>query len=98
MSAYTRIYRNLTANGMSADNAAAELADLRRELGQELAAGLLAYAAEQYGTRQANDSNAIARARTRRFGAVRAASEWLITATSTGRRTTTPQQRTRSNP
>ncbi|MFD6425079.1 hypothetical protein [Streptomyces sp. NPDC060198] len=97
MSAYSRIYRNLTAGGMPADQAAAELADLRRELGQELATGLLQHIKEvcRYSPR---DTHGRRRVLDRQYGAMHRALDWIVAATATGRLTTTPQQRTRSNP
>lgn len=92
MSAYARAYRGLVAGGMPAPEAAQLLADIRRELGEELSAGLLARSAEQYGAKP-NESHSVNRRRTARFGAARDAAAWLITATTTGRLTNTPQQR-----
>ncbi|MFD3646336.1 hypothetical protein ACFWUT_23540 [Streptomyces cyaneofuscatus] len=92
MSAYSVIYQALVKGGMSATEAANRLGELRSETGAELSAGLLARATEMYGQKP-TDSKAIARTRTRRFGAVRDAAQWLIAATATGRLTTTPQQR-----
>ncbi|MET7412471.1 hypothetical protein [Streptomyces rubiginosohelvolus] len=92
MSAYSAIYQALVKGGMSATEAANRLGELRSETGAELSAGLLARATEMYGQKP-TDSNAVKRRRTARFGAVRDAAAWLITATSTGRLTTTPQQR-----
>ncbi|NEC42220.1 hypothetical protein [Streptomyces sp. SID8016] len=93
MSAYSRAYQGLVKGGMPATEAANLLGELRSETGAELSAGLLARATEMYGQKQPDDSKAIARRRTARFGAVRDAAAWLITATATSRLTTTPQQR-----
>ncbi|WP_432111123.1 hypothetical protein [Streptomyces sp. YPW6] len=93
MSAYSRAYQGLVKGGMSATEAANLLGELRSDMGAELSAGLLARATEMYGQKQPHDSKAIARRRTARFGAVRDAAQWLIAATTTGRLTTTPQQR-----
>ncbi|MFF3092317.1 hypothetical protein [Streptomyces cyaneofuscatus] len=92
MSAYSRAYQGLVKGGMSATEAANVLGQLRAETGAELSAGVLARATEMYGQKP-TDSNAVKRRRTARFGAVRDAADWLITATTTGRLTTTPQQR-----
>ncbi|XMN09355.1 hypothetical protein ACK8N7_26595 [Streptomyces griseobrunneus] len=92
MSAYSRAYQGLVRGGMSATEAANVLGQLRAETGAELSAGLLARATETY-RQMPTDSNAIKRRKTARFGAVRDAADWVITATTTGRLTTTPQQR-----
>ncbi|MGW1661016.1 hypothetical protein [Streptomyces microflavus] len=92
MSAYSRASRGLVKGGMSATAAANLLGELRSETGAELSAGLLARATETY-SQKPTDSNAIKRRKTARFGAVRDAADWVITATTTGRLTTTPQQR-----
>jgi hypothetical protein len=98
MSAYARIFQGLVAGGMSADSAAAELAQLRAETGQELAAGLRTHATEVHAL-QPNDSHAVARKRKTRFGAMNRAADWILAVTATGRLTTTPPQRTnRSTP
>lgn len=93
MSAYSRTYQGLVKGGMSATEAANLLGELRSETGAELSAGLLARATEKYGQKNPGDSKAIARTRTRRFGAVRDAAQWVIDATKTGRLTTTPHPR-----
>lgn len=92
MSAYPQAYRGLVAGGMPAPEAAALLADVRRELGEELAAGLLARSAEKYGAKP-TDSHSVNRRRTARYGAAKDAADWILTATASGRLTTTPQQR-----
>lgn len=92
MSAYSRAYRAMVTGGMPAGEAAATLADLRRETGEELSAGLLARSAEKYGPKP-TDSHSVQRRRTARYGAAKDAAAWLIEATDTGRLTTTPQQR-----
>ncbi|MGW3330568.1 hypothetical protein ACWDF9_08510 [Streptomyces rubiginosohelvolus] len=93
MSAYSAIYQGLVKGGMSATEAANLLGQLRAETGAELSAGLHAHAAEMYGQKRPEDSKALARTRTRRFGAMREAAKWVIAATATGRLTTTPHQR-----
>ncbi|MFD5682149.1 hypothetical protein [Streptomyces bacillaris] len=93
MSAYSRAYQGLVKGGLAATEAANLLGQLRAEIGAELSAGLLAHAAELYGQKRPDDSKAIARTRTRRFGAMREAAKWVIAATETGRLTTTPHQR-----
>ncbi|MCM2394411.1 hypothetical protein [Streptomyces albipurpureus] len=98
MSAYSRIYQGLTRGGMPAPEAAAELAALRAELGAELAAGLQAYAAEQYAA-QPTDTRATTRMNKRKYGVAFQSAQWVTRATTTGRLTTTPNQRDhRSNP
>ncbi|MET9973888.1 hypothetical protein ACFYOI_03770 [Streptomyces microflavus] len=92
MSAYSRAYQGLVKGGMSATAAANLLGQLRAETGAELSAGALARATEMY-SETPTDSKAIKRRKTSRFGAVRDAADWLITATTTGRLTTTPHQR-----
>lgn len=92
MSAYSKAYRALVAGGMPAPEAAALLADFRRELGEELAAGLLARSAEKYGAKP-TDSHSVNRRRTARYGAAKDAAAWVTAATITSRLTTTPQQR-----
>lgn len=98
MSAYSRVYQGLVAGGMKPADAAADLAALRSEIGTELAVGLTSYAAEQYGPSPA-DSHGAARTKKRKHGAVSRAAAWVISATTTGRLTTTPHPRTnRSQP
>ncbi|WP_267244396.1 hypothetical protein [Streptomyces sp. PR69] len=98
MSAYSRIYQGLVAGGMRPDAVAALLAELRRETGAELSAGLRAHAKEIH-QEQPNDSRALARKRKAKFGAMQRAADWLTAATSNGRLTTTPHQRNnRSTP
>lgn len=98
MTAYMRAYQGFVKSGMTPADAASLLADLRRETGAELSAGLQAHAKGLYGERP-NDTNAVGRKKKVRFGAMRAAADWIVQATTTGHLTTTPHQRNnRSNP
>ncbi|MFJ4009409.1 hypothetical protein [Streptomyces sp. NPDC090026] len=96
--AYPRAYQGLVAGGMTADQAATLLAQLRAETGAELAAGLQQLAKAEHAE-QPTDTKAIWRKRKIRYGAVMAAARWVLAATLTGHTTTIPPQRTdRSTP
>ncbi|MGW6459348.1 hypothetical protein ACWF94_26050 [Streptomyces sp. NPDC055078] len=97
MSAYSRIYQALTRSGTPAPEAAADLAELRAEIGAELAAGLQAHATEAYAPTEA-DTRGVARLKKRRYAVASRAADWITQATATGRLTTTPNQHTRSTP
>ncbi|GAA2946570.1 MULTISPECIES: hypothetical protein [Streptomyces] len=97
MNAYTRIYQGLVAGGVSPAEASAELAELRRDTGTELAAGVREYARE-ICQHLPGDSQGQRRLRARQYGAMQRTADWIALAVATGRLTTTPHQRTRSNP
>ncbi|MER5677404.1 hypothetical protein ACFWZZ_00455 [[Kitasatospora] papulosa] len=97
-SAYTRIYARLIHAGMTPSEVASELAELRKEIGVELSAGLREHIRQvcRYGP---SDTQGRRRILARQFGAMNRAADWIAAAVATGRLTTTPHQRNnRSNP
>ncbi|MBP2583351.1 hypothetical protein J3A78_003829 [Streptomyces sp. PvR006] len=93
MSAYTDIFRALTAGKqLSAGEASALLAQQRQEVGDEFANALVQYAREQY-PQDDRGTHASQRKARLRHGAVTQAAGWLRRVTATGRLTTTPTQR-----
>lgn len=98
MSAYTRIYARLIHAGMTPAEVAAELAELRRDIGVELSAGLREHIRETCRYLP-GDTQGRRRLRARQYGAMNRAADWIALAVATGRLTTTPHQRNnRSNP
>ncbi|GGJ81690.1 hypothetical protein GCM10011583_11450 [Streptomyces camponoticapitis] len=91
MSAYTRAYQGLVRGGMTPNEAARVLADLRQDTGTELGTALRVHAAEQYAPAPA-DSRAIHRRKKAQFGAMCRGADWITTAAA-GPSTTIPAQR-----
>ncbi|MEU3598813.1 hypothetical protein ABZ714_08795 [Streptomyces sp. NPDC006798] len=66
---------------MAPTEVAVELADLRREIGDELASGLLTQATEHY-TPAPTDTHGMARIKRRAYGVTRRAADWISQATA----------------
>ncbi|MFE0036789.1 hypothetical protein [Streptomyces sp. NPDC059015] len=94
--AYSRAYQGLVKGGMSAGQAAALLAELRKEDGEELAAGLRAHAKTLLRP-EPTDTFAIQRKKKIRFGALQRAADWIAD-TAAGRISLPSQRTNRSNP